>query len=268
MGTDVQPGWYSDPYARHEHRWFDGAVWTAHVSDRGVAALDPLGPSAGFERSAGFQQAGFGQPGFQQPVGFPQPGSHQPGAHPTGLQHQGGFQPTCPEPSRFPAWGWVLVVVAVLAVIGGLIGSVQMFSEDSTARADGAFDEGSGGLDELSGEDFFGEDHRSISELRDDCGSGSLVACDLLYHDTPSGSEDERFAMDCGGRDPGGDHHGDCLLTFEGTEIRGDCASGDMRSCDELCWITPEGSELEAFAMSCGGRSDDEHLGTCEEQFG
>jgi hypothetical protein len=36
------PGWFSDPTGRHDHRWWDGAAWTAHVADAGVAAKDPL----------------------------------------------------------------------------------------------------------------------------------------------------------------------------------------------------------------------------------
>lgn len=36
------PGWYSDPTGRHDHRWWDGAAWTAHVADAGIAAQDAL----------------------------------------------------------------------------------------------------------------------------------------------------------------------------------------------------------------------------------
>lgn len=36
------PGWFPDPTGRHDHRWWDGAAWTAHVADAGVAAVDPL----------------------------------------------------------------------------------------------------------------------------------------------------------------------------------------------------------------------------------
>lgn len=36
------PGWFPDPTGRHDHRWWDGAAWTAHVADAGVAATDPL----------------------------------------------------------------------------------------------------------------------------------------------------------------------------------------------------------------------------------
>lgn len=35
--------WHPDPSGRHELRYFDGAAWTDHVSDQGVAATDPLG---------------------------------------------------------------------------------------------------------------------------------------------------------------------------------------------------------------------------------
>jgi hypothetical protein len=37
-----QPGWYPDPHARHELRWFDGLRWTEHVSDGGVTATEPV----------------------------------------------------------------------------------------------------------------------------------------------------------------------------------------------------------------------------------
>jgi hypothetical protein len=39
----VPAGWLPDPVGRHELRWWDGAVWTEHVSDGGVQGLDPEG---------------------------------------------------------------------------------------------------------------------------------------------------------------------------------------------------------------------------------
>jgi hypothetical protein len=36
------PAWYPDPTGAHDHRWWDGEEWTAHVADRGVAATDPV----------------------------------------------------------------------------------------------------------------------------------------------------------------------------------------------------------------------------------
>jgi hypothetical protein len=37
-----EPGWFRDPTGRHDHRWWDGAAWTTHVADAGVAGRDPL----------------------------------------------------------------------------------------------------------------------------------------------------------------------------------------------------------------------------------
>jgi len=34
--------WYADPTQRHQFRYWDGAVWTQHVADNGVASVDPL----------------------------------------------------------------------------------------------------------------------------------------------------------------------------------------------------------------------------------
>jgi hypothetical protein len=33
-------GWQPDPFGRHEHRYWDGSAWTAHVSDAGVTSTD------------------------------------------------------------------------------------------------------------------------------------------------------------------------------------------------------------------------------------
>jgi hypothetical protein len=35
-------GWYADPTGRSEHRYWDGARWTEHVSNRGFAGTDPI----------------------------------------------------------------------------------------------------------------------------------------------------------------------------------------------------------------------------------
>ncbi len=46
MTTAPPPGWYADPAARHEHRYWDGTTWTDHVSNAGQAGVDPLQPPA------------------------------------------------------------------------------------------------------------------------------------------------------------------------------------------------------------------------------
>jgi uncharacterized protein YxjI len=37
------PGWYADPFGRHEARYFSGAAWTEHVSSHGRQGTDPPG---------------------------------------------------------------------------------------------------------------------------------------------------------------------------------------------------------------------------------
>ena len=37
------PGWYADPYQRHENRYWNGQAWSEHVSDHGQAFVDPPG---------------------------------------------------------------------------------------------------------------------------------------------------------------------------------------------------------------------------------
>jgi uncharacterized protein YxjI len=39
------PGWYPDPYGRHETRWWDGTRWTEHAASHGRQVVDP--PSGG-----------------------------------------------------------------------------------------------------------------------------------------------------------------------------------------------------------------------------
>lgn len=39
---ECAPGWYPDPRAHHETRYWDGSVWTGHVMDGGRPAIDPV----------------------------------------------------------------------------------------------------------------------------------------------------------------------------------------------------------------------------------
>jgi hypothetical protein len=45
-----RPAWYPDPTGAHDHRWWDGAEWTSHVADAGVAAREPI--DASLQRAA------------------------------------------------------------------------------------------------------------------------------------------------------------------------------------------------------------------------
>ncbi len=35
------PGWFADPFARHELRYWTGTAWSEHVSDAGTPETDP-----------------------------------------------------------------------------------------------------------------------------------------------------------------------------------------------------------------------------------
>jgi uncharacterized protein YxjI len=43
MTSSAAPGWYADPFGRHEARYHDGANWTEHVSSHGRQGVDPPG---------------------------------------------------------------------------------------------------------------------------------------------------------------------------------------------------------------------------------
>jgi uncharacterized protein YxjI len=44
--TAPAPGWYADPYGRHEARYFSGTGWTEHVASQGRPGIDPPGGPA------------------------------------------------------------------------------------------------------------------------------------------------------------------------------------------------------------------------------
>ena len=42
--TGTAPGWFADPFVRHEQRFWSGSAWTEHVQDQGRPAVDPPPP--------------------------------------------------------------------------------------------------------------------------------------------------------------------------------------------------------------------------------
>jgi len=39
--SGVRPGWFADPFGRHDHRYWSGTEWTEHIDDDGVPGTDP-----------------------------------------------------------------------------------------------------------------------------------------------------------------------------------------------------------------------------------
>jgi len=71
-----------------------------------------------------------------------------------------------------------------------------------------------GGLstsDEGSCADEFGVAY-DLGDLRGDCGDGDMVACDLLYLYSPSGSFEEAYGDECGGL--GGGTNRTCVVSW------------------------------------------------------
>jgi hypothetical protein len=94
----VPAGWYADPSARHERRYWDGTDWTAHVSDGGVTAADQRGT---------------------RPLAVSE--------HPAEPPPAAG--PLAAAPAPRPRRAWALpVIVAVVAVVLGLIAGLLIWA--------------------------------------------------------------------------------------------------------------------------------------------
>ena len=39
--TGTAPGWFADPFFKHEQRYWSGTEWTEHVNDAGAPGTDP-----------------------------------------------------------------------------------------------------------------------------------------------------------------------------------------------------------------------------------
>ncbi len=39
--TGVAPGWFTDPFGKHDQRYWSGTEWTEHVDDDGTPGVDP-----------------------------------------------------------------------------------------------------------------------------------------------------------------------------------------------------------------------------------
>jgi Protein of unknown function (DUF2510) len=39
--TGTPPGWFTDPFLKHQQRYWSGSGWTEHVTDDGIPGTDP-----------------------------------------------------------------------------------------------------------------------------------------------------------------------------------------------------------------------------------
>jgi hypothetical protein len=119
-----------------------------------------------------------------------------------------------------------------------------------------------------------------LDGLWDDCTAGDWDSCDLLYSDSPIGSEYETYGETCGFLTDGTDWCSDLFGTEvppeEGPFAYGDdeyfdtlwdaCAAEDWQACDTLYIESPVGSDYEEFGNTCGNRTDGTEW--CTDVFG
>lgn len=98
----VPAGWYTDPAARHERRYWDGTGWTAQVSDGGVTATD---------------RAGFAPSAPQHPA--------EPSPPAASAISAASAAPAAVRRGRW--WWWAVAAVAIAAVLG-LIGGLLIWA--------------------------------------------------------------------------------------------------------------------------------------------
>lgn len=128
------PGWHPDPYRRHELRWWDGATWSAHVSDQGRTAIDAVTAAAGAATDA---SAGWLPPTIQQPTSPPSP-SWAPGAAlPQPTVQQPAIAAPAGGPRRSGAVPWVIggLFVALLVGVGALLALRGGSDDDSSSMS-------------------------------------------------------------------------------------------------------------------------------------
>jgi hypothetical protein len=101
--------------------------------------------------------------------------------------------------------------------------------------------------------------------LADECYDGDPSSCDDLFRESFLGSEYEKYGGTCGERTKR-NQPGQCAALYpdpDYADLRHQCADGDEGACDELFALAPDGSVDEHFGSVCGGRSDDELVGSC-----
>ncbi|MBU5424157.1 DUF4190 domain-containing protein [Cellulomonas hominis] len=235
--------------------------------------------------AGGEQPGGYGQPGYGQPGAYAQPGYGQPGgAYPPGGGYPpapGGYSPgpyQQPAPARTDGVSIAALVTGILMLgivplILGIIGLGRTKRDGTQGRGLAIAGIVLGALEIIGGIIVaivvvlgIQAYNDRIDDLRADCGSGDMAACDDLYRLAPAGSDDEEFGWTCGGLTSGGANCESSAGTAQGEAFTyGDdasldalwdaCAAGDGAACDSLYMSSPSGSDYEAFGDTCGGQA-------------
>lgn len=121
--------WQPDPTHRHQLRWWDGGNWTDHVSDNGVAGIDP----PGFIASSAAAPAVTPAPPAT-PWGAPVAGTAPPAGSPAAVLREQGviLTESAPPPSKPSRRG--LIVGAAVAVAAVIVGAFLFLGGDDDER--------------------------------------------------------------------------------------------------------------------------------------
>jgi hypothetical protein len=105
-----------------------------------------------------------------------------------------------------------------------------------------------------------------VSTLTVDCSGGDYGACDELFH---TGTNVD-YARTCGEFFEDPIPGGTCAerVARDQEKLRAGCADGDFADCDELYFQSDGGSEAEEFGATCGGLTEGDNAGACEETNG
>lgn len=108
--SSTAPGWYPDPYRRHESRYWDGGRWTEHVSDGAATAVDPAewGASTSSQAAASEVPPELDPAPVQATTWQPTPPAPQqqaPAATPPVAMPPAAWGPPPSGPPSGPTWG-------------------------------------------------------------------------------------------------------------------------------------------------------------------
>ncbi|WP_433548463.1 DUF2510 domain-containing protein [Streptomyces sp. CA-294286] len=127
MSMTTPPGWYQDPSAPTQERWWDGSAWSAHTRPPGQSPQFGTPQSQPPQGGYGYPQTappaqGYGYPQAPQPYGTPPPPPAPPGG---GQGGSGGLS----------KGALIAVVVAGVAVVAAIITGVVVLGKDDDAPA-------------------------------------------------------------------------------------------------------------------------------------
>lgn len=134
MSTVPPAGWYPDPQAPHQSRYWDGGQWTAHTAPA-VTAPQPPGPAASATPTAPAAPAAPAAPGYPA-AGYQNPGYSTPGystpdyAQGASATPAGGLRLSTPQ--------WVTVISILVTILAAFLPWVSAFGiSKSGISADG-----------------------------------------------------------------------------------------------------------------------------------